>query len=577
MATRIIGVLIILSCVLVTAGDSYAGKKQTFEQLCLEALETVQSFYPVRSTEMGIHAYDNRLTDYSSKSVKSMIKRLTGIEKKLYKFKPSKLNSYQQLNKKLTKATVDVALLDLKAIKWHKKSPQLYIQEAVDGVYFLLLSNHDPLSERVVPIIGRMKAVPAHLATARKNIKNPPRVFIEAAMETTETAMEFFQQVSGELMNKFPERADQILKVSTAAREAMNDYSSWLSDVIPGPETAFAIGKDNFDYKLGHEYFLQFDSDSLLVLGEQLLNESQTAYREYEQYVETHHQNGQDSVFVPATFARDDILEYYNWETAQVRTFLELNDLMSIPDDIAPVTVIETPSFLRTMISGIAYQPAAPFDSIQHGYFYVRPIPEDLSRRQLEARFRYTHRRGFKGSVVHEAYPGHHLQMQLAGRHVDPVRKWQYNMMLIEGWALYCEEMVYHAGLYGEEDPSRWLGTLGGIQFRAARIVVDVKLHTGQFTYDEAVAWMTTELNVTTDSGREYIAKEVRRYCHAPTIQMAYLMGKQEIMNLRRAVEKKEGDTFSLKSFHDRLLAEGSIPPSLLWDIFDVERKEKVL
>ncbi|MBU0753799.1 MAG: DUF885 domain-containing protein, partial [Planctomycetes bacterium] len=489
MARRIISVLFTIGCLLATTGDSLAAGKQTFEDVCLEALEAVQSFYPVRSTEMGIHAYDHRLTDYSSPSVKAMIRKLTDIEKKLYKYEPSNLNAYQQLNKKLIKATVDAALLDLKAIKWHTKSPQLYIQEAVDGLYFLLLFEQAPLSERVVPIIARMEAVPAYLATARKNIKLPPPVFIESALATTETAMEFYQQAASELMKQFPERADLILQVSTAAREAMNEYSQWLAELTPGPETSFAIGKENFDYKLAHEYFLGMDSDSLLKLGEQLMDEAQQKYREYEQCVETDHQNGWDSVFVPASFTRSDILDYYNWETWQVKTFLEVNDLVTIPEDIAPVSVIETPIFLRQMVSGIAYQPAAPFDGVQHGYFYVRPIPEDLSRKQLEARFRYIHRRGFKGSVVHEAYPGHHLQLQMAARLADPVRKWQANFMLIEGWALSCEEMVYHAGLYGDEDPAQWLGTLGGIRFRAARIVVDAKLHTGQFTYDQAVAW----------------------------------------------------------------------------------------
>ncbi|RKX27358.1 MAG: hypothetical protein DRP47_06650 [Candidatus Zixiibacteriota bacterium] len=576
MARKIIVALVVISCILITCENSQARNKQTFEDFCLEALETIQSFYPVRSTEMGIHAYDHRLVDYSSKSVKGMIKKLTNYEKQLYKYKSSKLNKYQQLNRKLVKGNVDVALLDLKAIKWHKKSPQLYIQEAVDGVYFLLLSDNSPLSERVVSIIARMKAAPALLSTARKNIKNPSAVFIDAALETTETAMQFYREVAGELMNKFPERADNILKVSTTAREAMNDFSTWLSQLTPGPETAFAIGKDNFDYKLAHEYFLGMDSDSLLILGEQLLEESQQAYREYEQYVEANHQNGSDSVFVPATFTRTDILDYYNWETEQERIFLEEHDIITVPEDIAPITVIETPPFLRTMISGVTYQPAGPFDSVQHGYFYVRPIPDDLDRKQLEARYRYVHRRGFKGLVIHEGYPGHHLQLQIAGRHNDPVRKWQHNMMLVEGWALYCEEIMYHKGLYGDKNPSRWLSTLGGIRFCAARIVVDVKLHIGQFTYDEAVAWMIEVLDINTDSGREFIAKEVRRYCQSPTIQMSYLIGKREIMKLCEAVKAQERDSFSLKAFHDRLLAEGSIPPALLWEVFELDREQFV-
>ncbi len=126
--------------------------------------------------------------------------------------------------------------------------------------------------------------------------------------------------------------------------------------------------------------------------------------------------------------------------------------------------MVETPEFLRTMIGGIAYQPAGPFDSIQHGYFYVRPLG-DMDKTLLETRYKYVYRRGFKGSVVHEAYPGHHLQLQIAGMNPDPVRKWQMNNMMVEGWALYSEQMMYEQGLYGKEDKAQWQGVLGGIRF----------------------------------------------------------------------------------------------------------------
>ncbi|MCK4372009.1 MAG: DUF885 family protein, partial [candidate division Zixibacteria bacterium] len=194
-------------------------------------------------------------------------------------------------------------------------------------------------------------------------------------------------------------------------------------------------------------------------------------------------------------------------------------------------------------------------------------VPEDLDRQQLEARFRYIHRRGFRGSVVHEAYPGHHLQMQLAGRHPDPVRRWASSYMMIEGWALYCEEAVYHHGLYGEEDAVRWLGVLGGIRFRAMRIVADVMLHTGQFTYEECVDWAIDALDITSESSKDYIRREIRRYTFQPTYQMSYLMGKREIMRLRDAAKARDGDAFDQKAFHDVLLAEGSIPPTLMWRV----------
>ncbi len=567
--TKYITVLLLFICFALTINATK--KKQTFDEFSLEILESIQSFYPVKATEMGIHAYDHRFADYSSKNIKNRIKDLKNFEKKLYNFKKTTLSPHQQINTKLLKSNLDIELLNLKNIAWYKKMPQLYSQEIIDGLYFLLISPHAPMEEKIFSIMERMKAVPAYLKTAQKNIKNPPPVYIETAQEQIESAIKFYKDASGELMNQFPDKADKILKRSTKAREALNDFSIFLSEITPGVETSFAIGKKNFDYLLSNQYLLAYDSDSLLKIGEQLLSEAQKKYKDYEKYVEDNHQNGSDSVYIPTVFSKDDILNYYNWETKQVAIFIKQKNIVTIPDEIGEVEVTETPDFLRTMVTGIAYQPAGPFNKIQRAYFYVRPIPDDLDRRQLEARYRYVHRRGFKGSVVHEACPGHHLMLQIASLNEDPVRKWQMDMLMIEGWALYSEEMMYTSGLYGKEDPAHWLQVLDGIRFRAARIIADVKLHTGQFTTEQCYNWMVEQLGVNTESGKNYIKNEVRRYTFQPTYQMSYLIGKQEIMKLREIMEAKLENNFSLLKFHDDLLSEGAIPPSLMYEIWDLK------
>ncbi len=569
MHRQIVTTLTTLALITILAADlSAARNKESFDKLAGEVLETLQSFYPVQATGMGIHSYDHRLADFSSKSVKNMKNQLTEHTKKLYKYRNFNFDLDGRLDFRLIRSNVEMALLDLKEIKWHQRSPQLYVDEAVDGIYFLLLSQHAPLSEKLHSIIGRMKAVPGLFRTARKNLKRPPEVYIDLAAESLESAQRFYREVAGELMRQFPERADEILRVSTLAREAMAEFSVFLTGLEAGPEKSFSIGKTNFDYMLSHGYFMELDSDSLLKIGESLLADAREEYQAYREYVEDNHQNGRDSVFVPASFTRQDLLDYYAWEINQVSVFLTANEILSVPEDIAPIDVVETPAFLRSMTAGIAYRPAGPFDAIQQGVFYVRPIPEDLDPVQLAARYRYVHRRGFKGSVVHEAYPGHHLQMQLAGRHPSPIRKWQSNRMMVEGWALYCEEMVYHEGLYGDEDPAMWLAILGGIRYRAARIIADVKLHTGQFTFQECADWMIEVLEAETESDKNYHRMMVRKYTVTPTIWMSYLMGKREIERLRDDVATRDGEQFDQRAFYDSLLAQGSIPPALMREVF---------
>lgn len=566
--------LLILACVLLAAGSAHSARKpETFSQLSSQILERLQKFYPVRSTEMGIHHYDHRFTDYSSRSVRDMLRDLDQFERWLRDYS-DEVSGEEELDYYLLKTEVDMAIHDLKRIEWHETSPLLYVQELVDGLYFLLLSEHAPMKARVVSMTARMREVPDFLKQARQNIDDPPPAYIEAAQEMLETADQFYHQVGGELMRQFPDRADNILKITTRAREAMNDFAGWLEQVDPGDEKDFAIGEKDFDYLLSNRHHLDMDADSLLKLGEALLAEARAAYDQQVDYLATQHQEGADSVFVPTCFSKQDLMDYYNWETEQVRIFLEQHDILTIPEEISEVVVVETPAFLRSVISGLAYQPPGPFNEGQEGYFYVRPIPEDLDPNQLAARYRYVHRRGFRGAVVHEAYPGHHLQLQIAGLHPNPVRKWHRSMMLIEGWALYSEEMMYHNGLYGDENPAQWLRVLSGIRFRAARIVADVKLHTEQFTVDECVEWMAEVLNVESDASRDFLRREVRRYTFQPGYQLTYLMGKREIMALRQAMEQQQGDQFSERNFHDRLLSYGSVPPALLWEAMGMERTD---
>lgn len=574
MGRTTIRIMTALALALVLAASSGAASrnKQSFDKLAGKVLESLQSFYPVLATQKGIHSYDHRLTDYSSKSVHNMIKKLEDYIKELHKYRNYKFEPADEVNYQLIVSDVDMALLDLKQIKWHQKLPQVYIDDALNGVYLLMTSQHAPTAEKLYSIMARMREVPELFATARKNIKNPPDVWVEVGRETLEEAIEFYHQVAGELAHEFPEKADELMEVSTKAREAMHDFSIYLADIQRGPETGFAIGKNNFDYMLSHEYFLDFDSDSLLKIGETLFAQADSAYREYRDYVETSHQNGQEDVFVPASFCRQDILDYYQWEVDEMRDFLDRHEIVTIPENIAELKVVETPPFLRSMVAGIAYQGAGPFDSLQTGYFFVRPIPQDLDSAQLAARYRYVHRRGFKGSVVHEGYPGHHLQMQIAGMNESPIRKWQQNTMMVEGWALYSEEMMYNDGLYGSEDPAMWLAVLGGIRYRAARIIADVKLQTGQFTFEQCLDWMTRVLEAETEGDRDYHRRMIRKYTMTPTVWMSYLMGKREIERLRDAAMERDGDAFVESDFYDDLLAEGSIPPALMWDLMGLKK-----
>ncbi len=530
---------------------------EKFQKLASEILDNLQKYYPVRASEKGIHKYDYLVTDYSRGSVRSEIAKLKKFETRLYKYNNSNLTQVNRINHQLLKSNLDITLYDLSRIKWHTKNPYLYINEAVNSVYFLLMSKHAPLSERAQNILARMKSIPDLFVQAQDNLKNPPPVYIEEAREMIKTGIDFFNSVKVELSKDFPALASEINNATDRVVLSINEFDNFLANCTPGEEASFAIGKGDFDYKLEHEYFLDFDTDSLLRIGQTLFEEADSSYKAYENWLAIN--DPLDSVFVPTSLTKKDILDYYTWELNQVKQFLISEDILTIPEDIGECKIIETPEVFRSIIGSIAYQMPGAFNSDQTGYFYVNPIADNLEAVDRDYYFKNMHSRGFKRSVVHEAYPGHHLQLHMAGRSKSDVIKWQDNNCLIEGWALYSEEMMHQSGLYGNDKRS-YLKILGGIRFRAMRIILDVKLHTGQFSRDEAVKWLTGIWG----GYEDYAKSEVNGCCLNPTYKMSYLIGKREVLRLLDDYKKKEGDNFSLKQFHDTLLAEGSIPIPLI-------------
>ena len=538
---------------------------KNFEKLASEILDNLQKFYPVKTSEKGIHKYDYLLTDYSRRSIKSEISKLKKFERRLYKYNNSSLTAENRISQKLLKSNVDIALQDLSKIKWHQRNPYLYINDAVNSVYFLLIFEYAPLSERAQNILARMKTIPDLFVQAQDNLKNPPPVYIDLTGEMIITSIDFFNSVRVDLSKKIPELANEINNAADRIVQSLNEYDNFLARITPGDEASFAIGKNDFDYKLKHEYFFGFDSDSLLKIGEALFKEADSTYRTYKAWLEAN--EPENSVFVPTCIKKRDVLDYYNWEVDQVRQFLISEDILTAPEDIGECRIVEIPEVFRSIIGGYAYQMPGAFNSDQTGYFYISPIPEKLNDEDRDYYYRRMHNRDFRRLVVHEAYPGHHFQLQIAGRNGNDIRKWQDNIGLIEGWALYCEEMMYQKGLYGNNKRA-YLKVLGGIRFRAARIILDVKLHTGQISREDAVSWLIELLG----GYDKYAQSEINRYTLSPTYQMSYLIGKKEILRLLDDYKKKEGDIFSLKEFHDRLLAEGSLPIPLIRDLWGLKQ-----
>jgi uncharacterized protein (DUF885 family) len=251
-----------------------------------------------------------------------------------------------------------------------------------------------------------------------------------------------------------------------------------------------------------------------------------------------------------------EILSSYTEEVARTRKFVFDQHLVGLPAE-ERLLVEPTPVGLRPLIPYAAYMPAGPFEAEQVGIFLVTPV-DPAAPTEVQARQRQGHSRWMLPIIaLHEGFPGHHLQLTWAKANPSRLRKLAFSTLFVEGWAFYCEQLMDDLGYLAH--PKVKLCRLAGQLWRAMRIIVDVNLHTRGMSPERAA-----ELLQEAGLDPAGAAAEVRRYLMSPTQPSSYLIGKLEILKIMADYQEREGDDFTLRKFHDTLLAPGSLPPALV-------------
>jgi uncharacterized protein (DUF885 family) len=557
LTTLTIVLLLILSAGLTAKPSSAADRLgQVAEQYVKKWFE----FDPVYATQMGNHSYDDRYPDFSQRSFGKFASALRDLRKSMNGISQGELSVEQKVDYLTLQGSIETQLLCLGRSPLMQDNPKLFSDKATDGIYQIMLSQSLSDTVKLESILGRLDDLPRFLASAQKLMKEPPQIWILLADDEVENMIGFLNDIVGYFGPEFPQRRDELQEKITKAASALEDFSDFLDTLKTKEGQPFAVGKDFYDKLLKQQYFLDYDSDSLLKIGEALFAKSAKLYDSVSAIVDTLPMPEDFAYFIPKSFCRNDVMDYFQWEINQTRDWIVSHDFASVPASVGECIPVETSVFIRNVVGGIAYQPVGPFEKTQIGRFYVQPSPDSLSDANRSAYFRYCTRRGFKGAVAYDVYPGHHLQMQMANHNPSLIRRIQRDNMMVEGWALYCEEEMYKEKFYGD-DLRTYLATLSGIRFDAARIVVDVKLQTGQFTYQQAVDWMVANLDAEVD----YIEKEVNRFTLAPTQPSSNLLGKEYLLMIRDLYKTKLGQKYTLRKFHDFILGQGGISPVLVY------------
>jgi uncharacterized protein (DUF885 family) len=523
-------------------------------------------YEPSNATLLGLHQYDNQLEDYSRATVDRETADLERFESRFSAISPVQLDLTSQGDLELLQANIHTTLLSLNTIRLWEKDPDQYSSGISNAAFVLIERNFASPDDRLRSVVAREKLMPAALETAHQNLKNPPRIYTEIALEQLPDIISFFQK---DVPAAFKEARNEQLKsefsqTNGAVVAALKDYQTWLKrDVLPRSHGDFQFGAETYAKKLLYDEMVDMPLDKLLEIGLADLYKNQAEFQRVANEIDPHRKSRE----VLAELTHDHpapahLLQSFRDTFQGLVQFIQEKHIVDIPSPVRP-TVAETPPFLRATTTASMDTPG-PFEKVPlTAYFYVTVPARTETPEKIEGLMEEFNRGTIISTAVHEAYPGHYIQFLYLPQAPSRVRKVLGASSNAEGWAHYCEQMMLEQG-YGQPGAGArdardaaliHLGQLQDALLRDARFVVGIKMHTGRMTFDQAVSFFVDEGYQSHAGG----LVETKRGT-ADATYLYYTLGKLQILKLRADLEKQEGARFSLEQFHDDFLKQGYPP-----------------
>ncbi len=536
------------------AGPGAAGSADTGLYDLVEArFRRVMQNDPILATAFGLHDADDELGDGSRDAVIGELEadkaHLTAVEA----IDPAGLSAGARFERDLEIHNVRRAIFDPEVLRiWERRSFALDL--IGDGLFLLFARDYAPLAERLERVTGRLEGVALYLDQARTRATVPQvRLWQQIELETAGELPALFDELVAAGTSTLPAAEQRrLVRAAEGAKVALELYTTWLEGTLAGGTDAWAIGRERHDALVAHRAFDGLDGDAILELGWQKLAEERAARvlaaREIDPDADEPTVLARVKQDGPADFA--GALEAYRTAMLRARQHLIDRDLVTVPPD-ERIEVIETPEYLRNVVPFAAYFPPATFDARPEGIYIVTPSVGGDPDAMLEHNFA-----SISNTSIHEAYPGHHLQLDAARRHPSLTRALTDAPEFVEGWGMYSELMMREHGF--DDDPRFRVIMHTDAIWRACRIILDVRMHRGELTTEEATDFMVEQ----TGFQRSNAAAEVRWYTYRPSYPLSYLLGRTLLLGLRADEQRRLGDRFSLKGFHDTLLRNGSLPVS---------------
>jgi uncharacterized protein (DUF885 family) len=548
-----------IAIILALSGASFAQKRDAeFAKLADRFFDDCYFKYdPVSGTAAGFHQYDPMLATMSRAEIDAQIASLKKFAGEVEAFGAQGLSAGAASDRELVLAQIRGSLLTLEEIRPWEKNPDIYSSGVSNAIFLIMSRSFAPASVRLKSAIAREKQIPRVFQSARENLKNPPKVYTEVALEQLPGIVSFFHDdvpaafkdvKDGPLLEEFK-------LVNQAAMDALDKYKTWLKDdLLPRSNGDFRIGAENYRKKLLYDEMVEIPLDRLLEIGRENMRHNQAEFQRVAKQIDASKTPPQILEEANADHpSAANLLQSFKDVLSGLRRFIEQHKIVTIPSEVPPI-VEETPPFMRALTTASMDTPG-PYEKVAKEAFFNVTLPDkSWDKKQTEE-----YLEGFsKGTIIstatHEAFPGHYVQFLWVQRAPSKVRKLLGCSSNAEGWAHYSEQMMLDEG-YGAGDLKLRLGQLQDALLRNARYIAGIQMHTGKMTVEEATEFFVKEGYQV----RPVAEKEAKRGTSDPTY-LVYTLGKLEILKLRDDYKKMKGGKYTLQGFHDAFLQQG-FPP----------------
>jgi uncharacterized protein (DUF885 family) len=571
--------ILILALLVAVAGcGGGAGKADgQFKAVAGQHLEKLLELNPEWATNLGDHRFDAMVTDFSEQGYQTRVEFNRGTLAALARIDPEKLSAANRIDYHILHDACESTIFGITGMREYRWNPTVY--NPGDGLYNILARDYAPLADRLQTVKSRLAALPQTLEAARANLDNPPRVMTETAIRQNPGVIALVMDGLQEYLAEVPALQDEFQPVRARAIAALDDYGRWLEqDLLPRSNGDFRLGKKKWEKKLKYSLSSDLSPAEILASAERDLAATRREMYEvalplYRDYFGGHIDDqspGQDGLIrrVLARLAEDrpdneTIVPEAREGLKKITKFVEKKKLVTVPQD--PVEIIVMPEHQRGFAIGYCDSPG-PLEKNGTTFYAISPTPKDWSPERAETFYREYNDYMLQDLTIHEAMPGHFLQIAHANKYVadTPLRAILSSGTFVEGWATYAEQLMAESGYGGPEVHLQQLKMRLRLIINA---IIDQKIHTAGMTEGEAMEMMMVD---GFQEEGEAAGKWIRANLSSTQLS-TYYVGNLEINSIRRDYTARHGGKIDLKKFHDELLSFGSPAPKYARELMGLD------